>query len=183
VTQGDTALSGRRWDQALGLYDQALRLEPQNTRAQAGKARATAAVASAKKSFVTGRTIFLGKPKKAAAAGFDTNEEADPDYQGSITFEVQPNSVVPGDNYTVKVYLANEGKKAIRVNGINVTTIRNGQRSPAPGSPQTREVAPGQKGLLTSVGGSWADGTTNWSLEAVVTSGRSETYTGRLNWR
>jgi hypothetical protein len=33
------------------------------------------------------------------------------------------------------------------------------------------------------VSGSWADGTSNWSVEAVVTSARSETYTGRVNWR
>ena len=180
--QGDTALAGRKWDQALGLYDQALKLEPQNAAAQAGKTKATAAAASAKKAFATGRTIFLGKTKKGPA-GFDTNEEADPDYQGKLDFEVSPSAVVPGDSYSVKVFLVNEGSKAIRVSGLAMTTIRNGSRAPNPGSPQTREVAPGQRGLLATVSGTWADGTDNWSVEAVVTSARSETYTGRLNWR
>ena len=94
------------------------------------------------------RDQFVRATKHAAAAGFDTNEEADPDYQGKLDFEVSPTSVVAGDNYQIRIFLVNEGKKSIRINGLNVTTIRNGSRSPAPGNSQTRDVNPGQRGDL-----------------------------------
>ena len=100
-----------------------------------------------------------------------------------IDYEFSPANVKPGDAYSAKVYLVNEGKRAIKLNTMSLTTVANGQRTPGPGNPQTKDIAAGQKGLLATVSGTWKDGTTSWSLETIVTSSRGEIYNSRVNWR
>jgi hypothetical protein len=180
--QADAALAAHNLDQATSLFDQVLRLDPGNAKATAGKASAAAGAASLKKAFVSGKTAFIGKPKKGPA-GFGDNEAPDPDYQGRIDYEFTPASVKPGDAFSAKVYLVNEGKRSIKVNTMSLTTVANGQRTPGPGNAQTKDVAAGQKGLLATVSGTWREGTTSWSLEAIVTNARGEIYNSRVTWR
>jgi hypothetical protein len=71
----------------------------------------------------------------------------------------------------------------IKIGAVTVATVTNGQRAGGPANAQAKEVAPGQRGLLADVSGTWKEGTNNWSLDVVVTSGRGETYTSRANWR
>ena len=180
--KADASVTARNYAEAVQHFDEALKLEPGNAKATSGKAAANAALASLRKAFVAGKTSFIGKAKKGPA-GFDDNEPADPDYQGRVDYEFSPPNVKPGDAYTAKVYLANEGKKPIKIGGVTVATVTNGQRAANPASGPAKEVAPGQRGLLADVSGTWKEGTNNWSLDVVVTSGRGETYTSRANWR
>jgi len=180
--QAEAAAIAHNVDQAVSLYDQVLKLDPQNAKAASGKSALAASAASLKKTFVAGKTAFIGKPKKGPA-GFADNEEPDPDYQARIDYEFSPANVKPGDAYSAKVYLVNEGKRAIKLNTMSLTTVANGQRTPGPGNPQTKDIAAGQKGLLATVSGTWKDGTTSWSLETIVTSSRGEIYNSRVNWR
>jgi tetratricopeptide (TPR) repeat protein len=180
--QAEAASAANKLDQAASLYDEALKLDPQNAKAAAGKAAALAGAASLKKAFVVGRTAFIGKPKKGPA-GFDDNDPADPDYAAKIDYEFAPANVKPGDQYSAKIFLVNEGKKPIKLNNMTVTTVANGQRTPGPASPQAKDVAPGQRALLATLGGPWKDGTTSWTLEVMVTSARGEIYNSRANWR
>lgn len=180
--QADAAVAANKLDQAASLFDEALKLDPQNAKATSGKAAALAGAASLKKAFNPGRTSFIGKEKKGPA-GFGDNEPADPDYQGRIEYEFAPPNVKPGDQLSAKIFFVNEGKKIVKLNTMTVTTVVNGQRSPGPSSPQTKDVTPGQRALLASVTAAWKDGTTSWSLEVVVTSARAETYTSRASWR
>jgi hypothetical protein len=180
--KADASVAAKNYGEAVTHFDEALKLEPGNARATSGKAAANAALASLRKTFVAGKTAFIGKAKKGPA-GFDDNEPADPDYQGRVDFEFSPANVKPGDAYTAKVYLTNEGKKPIKISGLTVATVTNGQRAAGPGNAQTKDVGPGQRGLLADVSGTWKEGTNNWSLDVVVTSGRGETYTSRANWR
>ncbi len=180
--KADASVAARNYAEAVTHFDEALKLEPGNARATSGKGAASAALASLRKAFVAGKTSFIGKAKKGPA-GFDDNEPADPDYQGRVDFEFSPPNVKPGDPYTAKVYLANDGKKPIKITGLTVATVTNGQRTGGPANAQAKEVGPGQRGLLADVSGTWKEGTNNWSLDVAVTSGRGETYTSRANWR
>jgi hypothetical protein len=180
--QADAAVAANNHDQAASLFDQVLKLDPQNARATSGRTAALAIAASLKKTLVPGKTSFIGKPK-AGPAGFADNEPVDPDYTGSFAFEFTPPHVKPGDAFSAKVYLVSEGKKAIKINTMTLTTITNGQRAAVPGGPQTKDVGVGQKALLGTVSGTWKDGTTTWALEASVTSSRGEIYTSRATWR
>jgi hypothetical protein len=101
---------------------------------------------------------------------------------GRLEFETSPDAVTAGGPVTVKVYLVNEGKKPLRVKGVTLATIVNGKRTPANGSAPAKDIAPLARTLVGELSGTWPDGVRTWSLEAVVTSDRDETCTGRLNW-
>ena len=53
--------------------------------------------------------------------------------------------IEPGDAWTLRVYVVNEGKKPIRVQGLTVATTVNGAGSGGPVSPRAREIAPQQR--------------------------------------
>lgn len=185
--QAQAAASARNYDAAVGLYDQVLKLEPQNEAAGKGKAAATAAVAAMKKSFTPGTTLVLsGKAGKGGLQGFDTGGLAvqkDPDFVGRIDFAMTPARPVPGDAYTLKVFVENEGKKAIKFSAVTVTTSVNGKRSGGAVTPKAREVAPGQRVHLHDVTGTWAEGTNAWGTEVVVTAGKGETLRNQILWK
>jgi hypothetical protein len=48
---------------------------------------------------------------------------------------------------------------------------------------QTRDVAPGQKGILLSNTQVWQEETSSWSMEVVVRTTRGERYTNQLTWK
>ena len=76
-----------------------------------------------------GRTVVQTQNAKADMAGFDTADvsvKKAPDFSGRIEFAVNPPRVQPGESYAVQIYLVNEGKKAIKVGGVSVTTNLNG---------------------------------------------------------
>jgi hypothetical protein len=184
--QAAAAVSARQFDSAVSAYDEVLKLDPQNATATQGKATAQASAASYKRGFAAGRTRLSGKEAKADLGGFETTGvkvAKVPDYSGRIEFEVTPPRVLPGDSYTVRVFLVNDGKKAFKIGSVSVVTLLNGSQSGGPVAVRTREIAPRDRVLLDERTAEWAATTTSWSLEAVVGSDRDATFTNRLNWR
>ena len=66
------------------------------------------------------------------------------DLPGKINFDIDPDTPKPGERYTVKVFLVNEGNAPIQLKDMFVTTTINGKKVGAPVPPQTRDVAPQQ---------------------------------------
>ena len=138
--------------------------------------------------FVAGRTaVQTQKAQKAEIAGFDTGD-ADlrkaPDFLGRIELEMTPASgIAPGDPWTLKAYVVNEGKKPIRVQGVTVGTIVNGTGSASAVAPRVREVAPQQRALVAEAAGSWRDGTTSWTTEVTVTAAKGDSLRNAVTWR
>ena len=54
----------------------------------------------------------------------------------------------PGDTYTVKVSLSNEGSAPIQIKDMIVTTTINGRKASGPVPPLVKEVAPAAEGAL-----------------------------------
>jgi hypothetical protein len=187
LAQADTAVAARSFDSAAGLFDEALRLDPQNAKAAAGKAAAQAAASSLKRSFASSRTIVRSaKAAKGGPAGFDTDDVSlakAPDYSGLIEFEASPRNVKAGDNYTVRVFLTNDGKKALKIGSITLNTTVNGDKSATPVSLKEKEVAPQQKILLQELPGVWPEGVSAWKLEVEVRSASGDTFKNTLNWK
>jgi hypothetical protein len=188
VSQAETAFSAQRFDAAVELYDQALRLDPSNAPASAGRGTAAAAAFSWKRAFAPGRTSI-----QTAKGGGDSNlqgfESADvkvaraPDYAGLIEFVVSPARVKPGDSYSIRVNLTNDGKKAFRTASATVTLVVNGERSTVPAVPPAGDFSPRQSAALAQLGGSWLPSTRSWTLEVAVSTTRGDTFSNQLSWR
>jgi hypothetical protein len=188
VAQAETAIGARQYDAAVSQLDEALRLDAGNARATSLRGDAVRRRDLAKRRFTPGRTaVQSAKAQKAGGlAGFDT-EDADlrtSDFLGRVEFEMNPASgIEPGDAWTLRVYVVNEGKKAIRVQGVTVGTTVNGAGTGGPVPPRAREVAPQQRALVAEATGSWRDGTTAWATEVTVTAGKGENLKNTLTWR
>jgi FHA domain-containing protein len=173
-------------DGAEALFDQALRADPGNAAAAAGKAVVTSARAAARKAFMPGRTEVQTQRAKSDMAGFDTADvsvKKAPDFSGRIEFAVSPARVKPGDNYSVQIYLVNEGKKAIKVSGVSVTTNLNGWPSARPVASRVKEVAPSQRALLEEISGAWPEEVNSWSTEVMVTANKGDSLKNLLIWK
>ena len=186
VGRAEAARSAGDLDGAAELFDQALRTDPGNAAATSGKAVVTAARAAARKAFTPGRTVVQTQSAKSDMAGFDTADvsvKKAPDFSGRIEFAVNPPRVKPGDNYAVQIYLVNEGKKAIKVAGVSVTTSLNGSKSVRSGTSRVKEVAPSQRVLLEELPGVWPDEVNSWSTEVMVTANKGDSLKNLLTWK
>jgi hypothetical protein len=187
LAQAESAVGERKYDAAVAHLDGVLRLEPANGRATTLRADAVRRRDLARRRFTAGRTVVQGQKQKGGGpAGFDT-DDADlrsTDFLGRVEFEMTPpGGIEPGDAWTLKVYVVNEGKKAIRVNGLVLGTSVNGSGSGAPLPSRVREVAPQQRSLVAETSGKWAEGTTTWATEVTVTAGKGEALKNTLSWR
>jgi hypothetical protein len=187
VGQAETALGSRQYDQAVSSLDEALRLEPDNGRATSLRADAARRRDLARRRFVAGRTsVQTEKAQGAALTGFETGdaELRNPDFLGRIEFEMSPASgIEAGDAWTLKVYVVNEGRKPIRVQGVTVGTTVNGAGSGGAVPSRAREIAIQQRALVAEAAGSWRDGTTAWATEVTVSAGRGDSLKNTITWR
>ena len=188
LAQAETALGARQYDTAVTHLDGVLRLDPANARATTLRADAVRRRDLAHRRFAAGKTVVQGqKTQKAGGpAGFDTGDAdlRSSDFLGRVEFEMSPPSgIEAGDAWTLKVYIVNEGKKAIRVSGLVLGTTVNGAGTGGPLSPRAREVAPQQRVLVAETSGTWADGTTSWTAEVTVNGGKGESLRNTIAWR
>jgi hypothetical protein len=189
--QADAALSARQYDAAVGHLDEVLRLDAANARARELRATAVSRRDLARRRFVAGQTqVQTQKAQKEGGgelAGFDTGD-ADlrkaPDFQGRIEFEMTPASgLEAGQAWTLKVYVVNDGKKPIRVQGVTVATSVNGAGGGGPIPSRARDIPPQQRALLGEASGSWRDGTTSWSTEVTVTANKGDSLRNTIVWK
>jgi FHA domain len=189
VGEAETAIGAHQYDAAISRLDDALRLQPGNAQATSLRADAVRRRDFARRKFVAGRTVVLTEKaqKEDALAGFDTGD-ADlrkaPDFQGHIEFEMSPASgLEPGVPWTLRVFVVNEGKKAIRIQGLNVGTAVNGTTTGGSAAPKARDIQPQQRALVGEVTGSWQDGTTSWSTEVAITANKGDSLKSTITWR
>ena len=191
LVQAEAAIGARQYDAAVSYLDGALRVDPGHTQAASLRADAVRRRDLARRRFVPGQTAVqtpkAQKDKAADLAGFDTGD-ADlrkaPDFLGRVEFEMTPASgVEPGDAWTVRAYVVNEGKKPIRVAGVVLGTTVNGAGNGGPVPPRAREIAPQQRALVAETAASWREGTTSWATEVTVTAGKGESLRNTITWR
>jgi hypothetical protein len=146
-----------------------------------------AAPALASRPFVFGTGVVESlKASQARVPGFETGGlgvKRAPEVPGRVDFEVSPPSVKAGDSYAVRVFLVNDGGKAIAIDALNVAMVADGRRSARAMPPRARSVAPKERALLAELPGVWQEGLASWALEVAVTSKRQDRYTNTLNWK
>ena len=94
-----------------------------------------------------------------------------------------PASVKAGDSYAVRVFLVNDGGKAIAIDAMNVAMVADGKRSARDMPPRSRSVGPRERALLAELPGVWQDGVATWALEVAIVSKRQDRYSNTLNWK
>jgi hypothetical protein len=136
--------------------------------------------------FVTGESLVASARSGGGLAGFDSADvktKKIPDLAGHLEFEVEPESPLGGEAVSVRIYLVNDGRKAVRVRTVALSTVVDGRPTGLPGSPRERDVPPQGRALVAEARTKWPAATTSWSLEAVLSSDRDETCTARLTWQ
>jgi hypothetical protein len=207
LSQAEQALSSQKYDQAIALYDEALKADPGNQRASVGRtsalgaqavakaaasAGAGAAAAPAGKRFSAGKTeAKAGGPSAGSVpAGFEPTAGVEAkaatqaaELPGRLEFDVDPASPKPGDRFTIRVLLRNEGQAPIQLQNMFVTTVVNGRRAQGPVPLQASEVAPAQTATLLNLPDVWKEDTTAWSMEILVRTTRGESYKNKIEWK
>ncbi|HXK11226.1 MAG TPA: serine/threonine-protein kinase [Vicinamibacteria bacterium] len=124
----------------------------------------------------------IATPTASGIEGFDTSDVSShrpPQFAGRVEFEVLPPAVRPGDPFVVRIHLRNDGRRVVKVHGLSLAAVVDGQRVPAPVKPLQREVPAQSRALVAEYSGVWAEAR-SWALEAVLTADRDETVTSRL---
>jgi len=144
------------------------------------------AMGSSPRRFVLGTTSVESlKPVERELKGFEpggVGVKRAPEVNGRVELEMEPPQVRPGVDYTVKVYLANDGTKDIPVQEVTVSTVEDGKSASRTMTPRARSVKPQQRALLHEVSGVWREAARSWAMDVVVTSGRQDVYRNRLRW-
>jgi hypothetical protein len=183
LKQANSAAQEHRYEVAAGLYDEILKRDPQNAQARAWKANANAL----RRTFIESRPEAENvKGAPGRLQGFDTGDvevKRPADVPARLELDVSPTRVKPGDGYTVKIYLLNTGKKAIKINDMNVAKTVNGTRSAASVVPRAKEIEPKDRALLDVLPGVWADDTASWSLQVLVRTSRGDSYLNEIVWK
>jgi len=143
------------------------------------------------KRFNSGKTEAKGQATGGnVPAGFDDSPEVKAqsatqaaDLPGRLLFEVDPDSPKPGDKYTVRIQIQNDGSAPIQIRDMIVITTVNGKRAQGPVPPQVKEVAPQQTATLLSLPDVWRDDTSAWTMEVLVRTVRGESYKNKLDWK
>ena len=120
---------------------------------------------------------------KGGPPGFDQSGvgvRRAPEVAGHLDLEMTPEEVRPGESYAVRIFLANQGRKAIQLNSLNVAVVADGKRTARSMPPRTREIAPRERVLLTELPGVWREGLEAWVVEVNATSSRQDSYRNDL---
>jgi len=132
--------------------------------------------------FSASRTSIQGaQVKSGEVKGFDvTGVQKPPEFKGKLEFEASPREVRPGDEYTVKIYLTNTGKKSVKLSKIDATTIIDGARSKVPIKLEEDKSRSGRRVLVGQHTGVWQEGVKAWMLDVKLLSDKGEIYRSRL---
>jgi hypothetical protein len=153
------------------------------------------AAPAARRTFVSGETIFATGPTGAEASlssgsdvprGFDPGGvavKAAPKVPAFIEFDVSPTTLKPGDPYTVRIFVRNQGKKVIKIRELRVASTLNGVRSESAVTPKIKDVPPELSALVAEVPSVWRPDVRDWTLEVALRSAHGDVYKNTVAWR
>jgi hypothetical protein len=166
-----------------------------STGTQRGAAAAPAAPpltaqAMLRRGFVASRTASENvRGISKTLSGFDSRKSKGvtvkraPEVDGRIEFTTTPHRVKPGDKYSLRVSLVNDGKRPIEIREVAVTTALNRKESSTTVKPLVKQVSPRQNEVIHEISGTWDKNTTSFTVEVRVMSDRQDLYRNELVWK
>jgi hypothetical protein len=143
-----------------------------------------------RRGFIPSRTASENvKGVSKTLSGFDSRKSKGvtvkraPEVDGRIEFTTTPHRVKPGDKYSLRVSLINEGKRPIEIKEVAVTTALNRKESSATVKPLVKQVSPRQNEVIHEISGIWDKNTTSFTVEVRVMSDRLDVYRNELVWK
>jgi serine/threonine-protein kinase len=135
------------------------------------------------KTFTPGKTTLTGVAVgKGGPAGFDTAGVTKPaEFVGQIFLEPSATSVRPGESFTVKVVVVNEGKKDVEIKSISANAYAGGRRIPLTAGLIATEIKPGERVVVAEVPATLGENVPTWLLDLTLTSTKGENYRSQLN--
>jgi len=187
--RGEFAEATRTFLETRDALDRASRQAAARRAARAPRPEATAVKSAPEPSAATPAptrsfsydATSVSVPGRGGPAGFDGAQLAGraTQFTGRMEFEVLPPAVRPGEPFVVRIHLRNDGRKSVKIRGLTLAAVVDGQRVPASVVPLLKEVRAQSRALVAEYSGVWS-APREWLLEAVVTADKNETVTSRL---
>jgi serine/threonine-protein kinase len=134
------------------------------------------------KSFTPGRTTLTGVAVgKGGPAGFDTaGVTKPPEFVGQVLFEHTPDTVRPGEPFSVRVVLVNEGRKGVDLKSVSANAYAGGRRIPLTAALLVTELKAGQRAVVTEIQATLPENVPSWLLDVTITSDKGENYRSQI---
>jgi serine/threonine protein kinase/tetratricopeptide (TPR) repeat protein len=203
------ALEADQYDLAIQKYDKVLEQDPNNqgaimmrTRAldlkkqveleQQRQAELRQAAMAFNRDIMESKTDYAAPPGKGAGPkGFETgggvkvkSATKAPTFPAQVTIELNPRNAQPGQPYMIRIYVNNEGNKAITVKYLEMISSYGG-KSIGRGQqirPKVQKINAKQTAILHEVPGTWTEEQNKGSITAVITLVGDAKLTKVISW-
>jgi serine/threonine protein kinase len=185
VGQAAEHLKNRNYEAAVAAYDKALEQDPTNVQLITGKNNVVMALqqqqaaASVRALQISETATEYVSPSSGneGPKGFETGgvkvQQATraPENPGELVLQIQPETVQPGDPFTLRVRVHNQGNKPIGVRSIELVSTY-GSKTTGKGqqlTPLVQRVNPRDTSVIWETRGTWTEDQNQGSIEAIVT--------------
>ena len=202
ITKAKRLVSQGAYEEAITLFEGALELDPGNAAARSGLDGARARVERAQaetmrptvepfRRYVESETAFTSEePDSERFLGFEmedrfaVKETVDPSYPAKLIIELDPKDAMPGEPYTIRVSVFNEGYRPIALRELELVNVV-GDKATGKGQPvpiQSSEVAPQSTTVLYEISGTWKESQLHGAIEVTVSLVDEGRLTKSLRW-
>jgi serine/threonine protein kinase len=185
VSQAAEHLKNRNYEAAIAAYDKALEQDPTNVQLITGRnnvqmsleQQKAAASVRALQISETATEYVSPSSGNEGPKGFETGgvkvQQATkaPENPGELVLQIQPETVQPGDPFTLRVRVHNQGNKPIGVRSIELVSTY-GSKTTGKGqqlTPLVQRVNPRDTSVIWETRGTWTEDQNQGSIEAIVT--------------
>ena len=197
VRDGRAFLQAEEYARAIDAFRDALHYDASNDEARRGLDRAIASERDLKEEvrpvrrIVESRTEFIpGSSESPELLGFEREpglaikETADPFFPAQLIIELDPVDAKPGEPYTLRVKIYNEGYRVLELSGLEIVSRFDGMTTGKGLAIPVRDpvVPPQSTVLVHEIAGIWKEAQNQAELEATVSLANGDRLMKRLSW-
>jgi serine/threonine protein kinase len=202
IVEAERLVRQGAYEEAITAYEGALDLDPGSAKALHGLETTRELVASAEaeamrpavepiRRYQESETVFTSPDAEPGELlGFEmedrfaVKETADPSCPAKLIIELDPNDAMPGEPYTIRVSVFNEGYRPIPLRDMDLVSVV-GNKATGKGQPvpvRSKEVGPQATALLYEVSGTWKEAQRHGAIEVYLRLAEGGTLKKSLSW-